>query len=129
MHFNGILLVGVMNLEAKRENLKGRITCGMNGHKNSLGLLIDTSNSNKGKINLFNEGTKLYSKEDFGFKAKDKIWIKIDLSGENKTVTFSYEAESAKILELKSVTLNANYTKVYPFVAFFSKGSTAELIY
>jgi hypothetical protein len=59
--FNGIVSIGVMNLQAKRENLDGKMNCGMNGHKNSIGFLLNSNNPKKGRIDLFNEGRKIYT--------------------------------------------------------------------
>ena len=86
-----------MNLQAKRENLKGRMTCGMNGHRNSIGLLLNSATLRKGRIDLFNEGTKVYTQENISFNPRDKIWMNIRIINEDKIVTFSYEAESGNI--------------------------------
>jgi len=50
-----------MNLQAKRENLDKKMNCGMNGHKNSIGFLLNSNNPKKGRIDLFNEGRKIYT--------------------------------------------------------------------
>lgn len=83
-----------MSLEAKKGNLRKKMSCGMNGHKNSIGLLINSKNPNKGKLDLFNEGTKSFSRDNIKFRPQDLIWMKIDLINENKTVAFYYEDES-----------------------------------